>query len=432
MHLLPMLNSLCFECVIMLITDVQTILLTGPCTNDPYLSEARARRSAAFVEVHTDQGIIGVGETYGGYFIPEAISHIVNFFKPVLVGQPLEDIELLCRRMYHCGNFWCRVGLGLTVISGIEAAMWDARGKVEGLPVYQLLGGLKHDRLMCYATGGPSNGPFHKLEAKIEFYMSLGFHGVKLGAGWLMENGSYDMPVGPQAAAELEGLKAATVRDRFGDGLSLMFDGHMSNSPVHTWDLETAQAVMEALTPFNLVFFEEPLHYRDLDGYAELCRTSAVPIAGGECLTGLVEWKPFIDRDCCDIGQPDASFTGGLSEVLQIAKSLADRNKRIATHAWGAGASLMQNIHLGFAAENCQILEVPPAFGPLHSELVGDSFQMESGYVLPPNTPGLGISLTASVKERFPFVPGSGEFNSVPGKVLDEERSGFANKERDY
>lgn len=414
----------------MKITDVQTILLTGPCTNDPHLSEARVRRSAAFVEVHTDQGIIGVGETYAGYFIPEAISSIVDFFKPVLIGQSVEDIETLHRRMYHCGNFWCRVGLGLSVISGIEAALWDACGKAQGLPVYELLGGLKHDRLMCYATGGPSNGPFHRLEEKIEFYLSLGFRGVKLGAGWLMENGSYDMPIGPQAAADLEGTKAAMVRDRFGDGLLLMLDGHMSNSPVHTWNLETAQAVMEALTQSDLVFFEEPLHYCDLDGYAELCRTSAVPIAGGECLTGAVEWKPFIDRDCCDIGQPDASFTGGLSEVLQIANSLAARNRQIATHAWGAGASLMQNIHLGFAAVNCQILEVPPAFGPLHSELVGDSFQMQSGYVLPPTTPGLGISLTDRVKERFPFVPGSGEFNSVPGKVLDEELCGFIAAER--
>lgn len=82
----------------------------------------------------------------------------------------------------------------------------------------------------------------------------------------------------------------------------------------------------------------------------------------------------------------------------------------------------MQNVHAGFACPNTMILEVPPAYGPLHREVVGDSFVMRDGMVLPPRTPGLGIALTDDVKERFPFQPGSGEFNSVPGKVLEEER----------
>lgn len=72
----------------------------------------------------------------------------------------------------------------------------------------------------------------------------------------------------------------------------------------------------------------------------------------------------------------------------------------------------------GFACGNTLILEVPPAYGALHREVMGDSFRMENGYVLPLQTPGLGIALTEEVKNRYPFVPGSGEFNSVPGKVL--------------
>ena len=71
---------------------------------------------------------------------------------------------------------------------------------------------------------------------------------------------------------------------------------------------------------------------------------------------------------------------------------------------------------------NTSILEVPPDFGPLHAEIMGDSFQMKNGFVLPPQAPGLGIRLTDELKRRFRFVPGSGEFNSVPGKVLAEEQ----------
>ena len=84
----------------MKITGVRTTLLTGPCTNDPFLSEARKLRSAAFIEVITDGPHLGLGETYAGYFCPEAVPAIVEFFKPILVGQNVDDIPELWRRMY--------------------------------------------------------------------------------------------------------------------------------------------------------------------------------------------------------------------------------------------------------------------------------------------------------------------------------------------
>jgi L-alanine-DL-glutamate epimerase-like enolase superfamily enzyme len=153
---------------------------------------------------------------------------------------------------------------------------------------------------------------------------------------------------------------------------------------------------------------------------------SPIPIAGGETLTGVAEWQSFIERKCFDIGQPDASFTGGLLEFLAVAQLFESQGRRIATHAWGAGASLMQNVHCGFAAPNTCMLELAPDYGPLHSLIIGQSIQIENGCVLPPTTPGLGVQLTDEIKYQFPFVPGSGEFNSVPGKVLAEEQASFA------
>jgi len=158
--------------------------------------------------------------------------------------------------------------------------------------------------------------------------------------------------------------------------------------------------------------------YTNYREYAELTRGSKVPVAGGECLSTMSEWPVYIEQESFAIAQPDASYNSGLSHFMQIAKEWAKRGKKIATHAWGAGGSLMQNIHCGFAAANTCILEIPPDFAGLHKEVVGDSFQMEDGCVLPPQTPGLGIRLTEEIKNRHPFVPGSGEFNSVPGKIL--------------
>lgn len=402
----------------MRIVDVRTVLLTGPSTNDPYLRVARKRRSAAFIEIHTDTELLGLGETYAGYFCPELVPGIVDFFKPILIGEKPENIAELWNRMYYCENFWCRVGVGTAVLSGIEAALWDLKGKMLGVPVYELLGGRKYEKLLCYATGGPSNYPKDKLAAKIDHYLSLGFRGLKLGAGSYTEGGGYYIPLQPDEAAGFEQDKIRFVRSHAGKEIKLMLDGHMSNSPEGAWNLSAAEAVARALEPYDLFFLEEPLPYTDPWGYQELSKRTSVPIAGGECLTASYEWRVFVERDCFDVGQPDASFTGGLGEFIKVAAMLERRGRRIATHCWGAGGSLMQNLHCGFACANTAILEVPPAFGPLHSEIVNDSFSMTNGFALPPDKPGLGIRLRDETKNRYPFVRGSGEFNSVPGKVL--------------
>ncbi len=400
------------------ITEVKTVLLTGPCTNDPYIRECRQRRSAAFIEVHTNLGVVGIGETYAGYFCPELVPPTVALFAPILIGQDGENIEELWQRMYRCENFWCRVGLGPTVLSGIEAALWDLKGKLLGQPVHELLGGPKHIKLPCYATGGPSNYPKERLAAKADYYLGLGFKGFKVGAGCIIDGEERMLAPGFQNVADFEADKAAFLRRHVGPDVRLLMDGHMGNSYFGTWDLATAKSVLDAVEPYDLFLFEEPLPYTDPWGYAELARSTRVPVAGGECLTALAEWRVFADQDCFDIAQPDASFSGGLGEFLKIARMFEARGRKIATHAWGAGGSLMQNIHCGFAAPNTCILECPAAFAGLHHEIMGDSFQMRDGSIYPPQTPELGITLTDQIKNRYPFVPGSGEFVSVPGKVL--------------
>ena len=146
-----------------------------------------------------------------------------------------------------------------------------------------------------------------------------------------------------------------------------------------------------------------------------------VPIAGGECLTAAYEWRVFAEQDCFDIGQPDASFTGGLGEFLKVADMLERSRPAKSRPTPGARADrFMQNVHAGFAAGNTRILEIAAglcrvAFGRYRRR----TWSCTDGYVLPPDRPGLGIVLTDEIR-RYPFKPGSGEFNSVPGKMLRE------------
>ena len=402
----------------MRITDVRTVLLTGPSTNDPYLG--RTRRSAAFVELVTDTELTGLGETYAGYFIPEAVAPIVDFYRPILLDQDVEDVPALAARLFHTGRYWARTGLGLAVLTALEAALWDLRGHELGVPVHELLGGRRHDSLLGYATGGGSVYPQSQLAAKIDFYLGLGFRAFKLGTGASTPDGEEYVFTEPAAAADFESEKLRFVREHVGSEVAVLLDGHQDNLAVPGWEVPTALAVVRAVEPFDLFLFEEPLPYTNPWGYGELRGATTVPIAGGETLTGVPEWRVFAEEDAFDIAQPDAAFCGGLGEFLRIADLFEARGRRIATHAWGAGGALMQNLHAAFAAANTVICEIPPAFGPLHAEIVGDSFRMRDGRVLPPESPGLGIRLPLELRERFAFVPGSGEFNPVPGKPLTD------------
>jgi L-alanine-DL-glutamate epimerase-like enolase superfamily enzyme len=404
----------------MKITDVRTVLLTGPSSNEEFFGAVRKVRSASFIEIETDSDLTGIGETYLGYFVPEAVPELVEFFKPILVG--LSDKEINPRkvweRMYRCANYWARNGAGAIVMAGLEGALWDLRGKMDGMPVYELLGGCLHERLLCYATGGPSPYPWTALKRRIDGFRAVGFRAFKVATGYFDPvNKTRFESTSVQACVDLESEKLEVIRAHAGKDFVVCLDGHMSNQGEGqpSWDVGIAKAVLRALEPYDLFFFEEPLHYNNISGYAELRRNTATPVAGGEALTTREEFWQYAQADAFDIAQPDAAFIG-IWAFLDVARMFANLNKRIATHAWASGAGVMQNIHAAFATPNLAILENPPLPGPLHTEVYADGYRFQDGYILPPQAPGLGVRLTDAIKAKYPFVRGSGEWNPVLGK----------------
>ncbi|WP_433048719.1 mandelate racemase/muconate lactonizing enzyme family protein [Dactylosporangium sp. CS-033363] len=390
------------------LTEVRTVLLTGPCTDDPWLSVFKQSRSAAFIELVTDTGETGLGETYAGYFFPESVPLVVDYLRPILLhAEPFEpdtlDVRALVARMRTCFQFWGRVGLGAAVLAGIEAALWDLAGKLLQLPVHRLLAATAPAALPAYATGGPSPWPLDDLLRKVEFYRSLGFSAVKLSSGYLDSATRAELSF----AADAEVSKLAALRASFGPDLGILLDGHMGHREGEArWDVSTARGVMDALAPYGLVFFEEPLPYDDLAGYAELCG-GPVPIAGGEQLTSVAEFTGFT----FDVAQPDAAWLG-IDAFVRVAAQFP----RVAPHAWSAGIGVMQNVHAAFACPNTLIVELPPAAGPLHTEVW--TLEVRDGVVQRPDAPGLGVHLPQSVRDRYPFRPGAEEFSSVPGKLM--------------
>jgi L-alanine-DL-glutamate epimerase-like enolase superfamily enzyme len=391
------------------LTEVRTVLLTGPCTGDPWLSVFKQSRSAALIEVRTGTGETGLGETYAGYFFPESVPLIVEYLRPILLAaEDFEpgglDVRGLVARMRTCFQFWGRVGLGAAVLAGIEAALWDLAGKLAGLPVHRLLVESAPAELPAYATGGPSPWPVDDLLRKVEFYRGLGFEAVKLSSGYLdsATRSERDCTV----ATEVDKLER--LRAEFGTDLGILLDGHMGHREGESrWDVAAALPVLRALAGYNLIFFEEPLPYDDPSGYAVLHAAGPIPIAGGEQLTSDAEFAVF----AFGVAQPDAAWLG-----IDAFTRVAARFPRVAPHAWSAGVGVMQNVHAAFAVPNTLIVELPPAAGPLHTELW--TLETRGGRVVRPDEPGLGVHLPPGVEERYPFRPGAEEFSSVPGKLM--------------
>jgi len=212
--------------------------------------------------------------------------------------------------------------------------------------------------------------------------------------------------------------KLETVRKSIGKEFTICMDGHMSNAmsdKMKACDVETAKAVLNAMEPYDIFFYEEPLNYNNVAGYAELCRSTSVPVAGGECLSTREEFLQYAQMNAFDIAQPDASYIG-MAAFVDVGTLFAQSGRRVATHAWSSGGGVMENIHAAFSTPNMAILELPPLAGPLHTEVYADGYRFEDGFVLAPETPGLGIRLTDDLKTKYPFIRGSGEWNSVPGK----------------
>ena len=196
------------------------------------------------------------------------------------------------------------------------------------------------------------------------------------------------------------------------------------------WTIEMATAVLQALAPYSIGFFEEPLPYTNKRLYQELRKRSTIPVAGGECLTSLEEWRDWmLEEPSFDLAQLDAAFMGGLGNFMKIAHSCELLGIPIATHCNTAAVGLAGNLHAAFACRNTSILEMHPInlseqalnphiIAPLHTDLWITPPELKEGRLRLADTPGLGIKLTKEFINKYPFQAGTGEFNSVKGKVL--------------
>jgi L-rhamnonate dehydratase len=329
------------------------------------------------VEIFTDDGLVGIGNAA---LSPQVSKQVIDLYlKPVLIGADPWDIEFLWQHMYRKTMAFGRKGIGMAAISAVDIALWDILGKSAKQPVYRLLGGRTKSRIPVYASRLYSS-PLGQLAAEANRYKREGYKAMKLRFGW----GPVDGAAGMRKNVDL----VRTVRETVGDDIDVMADAYMG------WTLDYAKRMLPLLDPFNLRWLEEPVIPDDIGGYAELRRTSSIPIAGGEHEFSIYGFRDLIEARAVDYIQFDTNRVGGISQARKIAALAEAHSIPIIPHA-----GQMHNYHVVMASLNSPMAEYFPVVDvEVGNELFWYIFKGEpkakDGFIdLDENTPGLGLTI---------------------------------------
>lgn len=368
---------------------------------DTLVCNARMR-NWVFVKVATDQpGLYGWGEATIEWHT-RAVVGAIEDISQMLIGEDPTRIEHLWQMMsrqfyWHSGDV-----IRGTAIGGIDLALWDILGKIHGVPCHKLWGGPVRDHVRLYAhlAGGKMEDFYEREPSEFAHFATL--------AQQIVEEGFTAfkcMPVPP--TMPIEGTKpvrtaercVAAMREAVGESIDIMVECHARQSP------RMGMIFAKALEPFDLYWLEEPCWPESLSGLADIQRSVKTPIATGERLSGLWEFRDLLQAQAASIIQPDILHCGGLSEARRIAALAEAHRVAIAPHNPQGPISTMASIHFGFSQPSYLICEAVHADVPWRDDVVKADIKLNRNgrLVSPPMEPGLGVDVNEDEACKHPF-----------------------------
>jgi L-alanine-DL-glutamate epimerase-like enolase superfamily enzyme len=338
--------------------------------------------SIVLVEVRTDAGITGVGEALAR-FSPKAYADLIDTsLKPRLVGGNPTDIMAHWRTMRRALSGRSG-GMLFEAISGVDIALWDILGKVAGLPIHRLLGGVGRTEVPVYAAS-VNWGSDEFMERELDRYLEKGFPRIKVKIA---------NPV-KEARRRIERL-----RKRAGDDIELCVDANWA------YTLEEAVEVGRALTDNTYFWFEEPLRPEDERGYEELHRRCATPLAAGESNFTLDQAMRLVENRTLSYLQPDVARAGGITETRRMAEFAAAHDVQYAPHIGMSGIVCeTASVHLAAAMPNLRAMECETDSSLFKTAITGaapGTDRQKNGLLPVPTGPGLGIEIDWDAVKRL-------------------------------
>lgn len=364
-----------------------------------------------WLHVHTDQGLIGLGETFFGPRAVEAYIH--ETVAPLLLGKPALQIDRHARLLQNQYLGFSGSGVEMRAASAVDIALWDLYGQATGQPLYQCLGGLSHERVRIYntcagyryiraATGqrtdnwgvDAASGPYEDLDAFL--------HRADELAHSLLEQGITAMKIWPfDFAAEASGgtfISAADldramepfrkIRLSAGRKIDVMAELHS------LWTPPAAETVLRALAEFAPFWVEDPIKMVNADLLARLRARTNVPICASETLATRRAFREFLQADALDVVMLDLSWCGGVGEAKKIATLAEAWGRPVAPHDCTGPVVLTASVHLSLNCPNTLVQETVRAFtSGWYQEVLTDLPDIRDGFVYPSEKPGLGTTL---------------------------------------
>jgi galactonate dehydratase len=382
------------------------------------------------VRIHTDEGIIGCGETY---YTPHAIQALIHdWMAERLLGAEATDIEAHWRFLYERCSAFGAPGAEMRALSAIDVALWDIFGQVCGQPVWKLLGGAVQSRVPIYNTcGGPGYGAVKQASAEAPKHPGWPGYGDEGEPGPLQDNwssihaagdlaeefvkeGIAGMKVWPfdryvhrdgglrLSAADIdEGMKPLReIRDRVGNQIEIMIEGHAF------FRLPVALRLAEALREIRPCWLEDFLPVDNVGTLADFRRQSGMPIAATEMLLGRNSYLSLLQARAADYIMVDPTWAGGISETRRIIELAQTFNVPATMHDCTGPLTLFSGLHCAIASANVVFQETVRAhIRTFYSHLIDRQPLIENGRLIPPADPGLGTALLPKL-----FIPGQDQF----------------------
>ena len=330
------------------------------------------------VNIETDVGISGIGLIGGVHEGPEISAAIVDHFKQYLIGQDPLNNELIWDAMWE-PKLVGRRGLSTRVISGIDIALWDIKGKAANMPLYKLLGGFSSKAPVYIAGGYYEDGKgLKELAEEMETSVSLGARAIKMKIG------------GAPINEDVERVRI--VRESIGAEVKLMVDANCA------LDLETSLEFARLLPQYGVYWFEEPLPIHDYEEHGKLVEASTLKIATGENGYHLGHFKALLAHKGASILNVDVTICPGYDVAMDVANLAQENGVSIAPH----GCQELQ-LPLAAAIPHGEFLEYyPVAVDPLRAEMFHPVLKPDhDGCVTVPDRPGIGFELNMDLLNRY-------------------------------
>lgn len=321
------------------------------------------RNSWVFVKISTDAGIVGWGEMLKDK--SKACAAEAQEMASYLVGKDPRPITQHWQAIYRHGFY--RGGPVLTaVLSGIDMALWDIKGKALGLPVHELLGGPTRQKIRVYGTKQDVvDGRCSAMKTMLTADGRAPYKYVE-GAGYVQRITKY----------------FADLRESLGFDVDIGVEFHGASQP------STSLLIIKALEPFQPFFFEEPVQCQYVDAMAELAAKTHIPIATGERIFTKWGFREILDKKAASILQPDVCYAGGITELRLIAGMAESHYVPLAPHNPQGPCSLAASCQVACAIPNFLIQEQGTK---THENMLKTPFKAEKGFLPVPTAPGLGI-----------------------------------------